>query len=220
MNKIYTILLRVEMTTPPAESAALMLMLMTMVLVTAVQSHQSNVETPLIQVNGSRFIEATTGRSVLFHGVNAVFKTPPYLPQLDGFDPRFSLSPVDARNLREWGFNAVRLGASKLPGTHDHTRSPSRLPILLCSDLRRSASLCSGVMMVAVLPNRNAVNHTYLAQVKRQIEVLAAEGIYTLVDMHQDLLSERLCGEVCSYLLCASHCSFALPLARLSVAFY
>ena len=145
-------------------AATAVLLLVPLLLAAVVRSHReiSKNKTPLVQVNGSRFVEATTGRSVLFHGVNAVYKIPPYLPELEGFDPRFSLSSVDAKNLREWGFNAVRLG----------------------------------VMMVAVLPRRNAVNHTYLSQVRRQIEILAAEGIYTLVDMHQDLLSERLCGEV------------------------
>jgi hypothetical protein len=39
------------------------------------------------------------------------------------------------------------------------------------------------------------VNVTYLADVKSMIETLAQRGVYTLVDMHQDVLSETMCGE-------------------------
>ncbi len=49
-------------------------------------------------------------RVLLFHGVNAVYKLPPfYPPVLDKFDPNLSLSPQDFQNLRGWGFNVIRL---------------------------------------------------------------------------------------------------------------
>ena len=92
--------------------AALAVVLLALLLAAACSSPVSSSKTPLIQVNASRFVEAGSGRSVIFHGVNAVYKVPPFVPQLEGFDPRFSLSPADAKNLREWGFNAVRLGES------------------------------------------------------------------------------------------------------------
>lgn len=50
------------------------------------------------------------GRVRLFHGVNAVYKIPPWYPQTEGFDPLNSLSELDAANLSQWGFNFVRLG--------------------------------------------------------------------------------------------------------------
>eukprot|EP00761_Pharyngomonas_kirbyi_P010417 gb/GECH01010437.1/.p1 GENE.gb/GECH01010437.1/~~gb/GECH01010437.1/.p1 ORF type:complete len:543 (+),score=93.68 gb/GECH01010437.1/:1-1629(+) len=49
------------------------------------------------------------GRVRIFHGVNAIYKVPPYYPQLEGFDPSRSLSPSDIAHLEEWGFNVVRL---------------------------------------------------------------------------------------------------------------
>eukprot|EP01090_Pellita_catalonica_P023733 TRINITY_DN9932_c0_g1_i1.p1 TRINITY_DN9932_c0_g1~~TRINITY_DN9932_c0_g1_i1.p1 ORF type:complete len:509 (+),score=68.22 TRINITY_DN9932_c0_g1_i1:26-1552(+) len=50
------------------------------------------------------------GRTRLFHGVNAVFKVPPYHPITDKFDPQLSITAVDIANLEKWGFNFIRLG--------------------------------------------------------------------------------------------------------------
>lgn len=62
-----------------------------------------------VDPNTQMFIDEA-GRVRLFHGVNAVFKLPPFLPELDGFDPSNSLNTQDIAQLQEWGFNAVRLG--------------------------------------------------------------------------------------------------------------
>jgi len=51
-----------------------------------------------------------TGRMRLFHGVNAVYKIPPYIPTTTGWDTKTTLSDKDAENLQKWGFNMVRLG--------------------------------------------------------------------------------------------------------------
>ena len=50
------------------------------------------------------------GRSVLFHGVNVVYKVAPYIPSTEDFDPFDSLNDEDIENLVQWGFNFVRLG--------------------------------------------------------------------------------------------------------------
>eukprot|EP00727_Mastigamoeba_balamuthi_P001230 m51a1_g11103 putative cellulase (glycosyl hydrolase family 5) subfamily protein (512) ;mRNA; r:55237-57808 len=65
----------------------------------------------LIRVDRSsrRFVDSA-GRQRIFHGVNAVYKTAPWLP-LDGpFDHRHSLTERDMDDLAAWGFNVVRLG--------------------------------------------------------------------------------------------------------------
>lgn len=49
-------------------------------------------------------------RSVIFHGVNVVYKVDPYIPSQDAFDPQLSLNERDIDNLADWGFNFVRLG--------------------------------------------------------------------------------------------------------------
>ena len=50
------------------------------------------------------------GSQVIFHGVNVIFKEKPYLPQLDEFHPQESLTIGDIKNLKQLGFNFVRLG--------------------------------------------------------------------------------------------------------------
>jgi endoglycosylceramidase len=64
-----------------------------------------------IQVNPkNQFFVDDQGRVRIFHGVNAVYKVPPWIPQTTGFDPQLSLSSEDITNLQKWGFNVVRLG--------------------------------------------------------------------------------------------------------------
>jgi len=66
------------------------------------------------------------GRSVLFHGVNIVYKVDPYIPNNDKFDPQTSMTDEDIDNLVKWGFNFVRLGVmweavERSPDTYNHT---------------------------------------------------------------------------------------------------
>ena len=42
--------------------------------------------------------------------MNAVYKVAPWHPTVSGFDMDNSLSDIDAANLKQWGFNLVRLG--------------------------------------------------------------------------------------------------------------
>ena len=58
----------------------------------------------------TRTIRDKDGRHLILHGVNVVYKTPPYLPSAATFDPQGSLTDEDILNLRSWGFNFVRLG--------------------------------------------------------------------------------------------------------------
>jgi len=57
------------------------------------------------------FILDNAGRYSIFHGVNVVVKLPPYLPNLDLFDPYMSLNTkYDLDTMKRLGFNIVRLG--------------------------------------------------------------------------------------------------------------
>lgn len=64
-------------------------------------------------------------RSIIFHGVNVVYKIAPYLPSLEGeFYPGHSLNEEDIQNLKKWGMNFVRLGVmweavETKPGVYD-----------------------------------------------------------------------------------------------------
>lgn len=64
-----------------------------------------------IKVNPqTRQLVDESGRSVIFHGVNVVYKQDPYIPSQGSFDPENSLNDEDIQNLKNWGMNFVRLG--------------------------------------------------------------------------------------------------------------
>ena len=53
----------------------------------------------------------STGLAYILHGVNAVVKAPPYIPDFRGpFHPHMSLNEKDMEDMYRWGFNVVRLG--------------------------------------------------------------------------------------------------------------
>lgn len=80
-----------------------------------------------IKVNSqSRLMEDQHRRSILFHGVNVVYKVYPYIPQQDVFDGQLSLTDKDIDDLVRWGFNFVRLGVmweavERAPGVYNMT---------------------------------------------------------------------------------------------------
>ena len=58
----------------------------------------------------TRMFLDSEGRTLLFHGVNVVYKIAPYIPSDGSFDPNDSLNDWDIQNLADWGMNFVRLG--------------------------------------------------------------------------------------------------------------
>ena len=60
-----------------------------------------------VDPNTQHFVDEY-GRVRIFHGVNVVYKLPPFLPNLTHFDPQNSLTDDDLTNLHQWGFNVVR----------------------------------------------------------------------------------------------------------------
>ena len=58
----------------------------------------------------TRFLIDSHGRTVLLHGVNAIYKVDPYIPSQGDFDPQNSLNDEDIANLKKWGMNFMRLG--------------------------------------------------------------------------------------------------------------
>ena len=57
-----------------------------------------------------RILIDSSGRQVIFHGVNVVYKVDPYIPSNGVFDSQLSLNDEDIANLKKWGMNFVRLG--------------------------------------------------------------------------------------------------------------
>ena len=103
-----------------------------------------------LAVKGGRLVDGQ-GRAVVLHGVNVVYKLAPYTPDF---------TRADARRLRGWGMNAIRLGVS----------------------------------WRALEPTLGVLDAGYAARVRRLVRVAGAEGLWVLVDMHQDLWSERFGG--------------------------
>lgn len=107
-----------------------------------------------------RWITDRTGRVVILHGWNMVYKVGSYEPRDAGFGPN------DIRFLRRNGFNTIRLGIIQ-----------------------------NGVE--PELPSGGKVDYRndYLRSIARTQHRLAKSGIFTLLDVHQDLYNERFEGE-------------------------
>ena len=105
--------------------------------------------------NKGRWIIDTRGRVVVLHGLNMVYKRPPYRPDATGFGAN------DADFLRRNGFNTVRLG----------------------------------MIQKAVEPQPGEYSSAYLDSIRSTERTLAARGIFSLLDFHQDLYNEKFGGE-------------------------
>lgn len=114
-------------------------------------------------VDQDGWIRDENGLARVFHGVNAVYKLPPYLPSNSTvFDPVMSIdTPEDIKFLKVSGFNIVRFG----------------------------------VMWESVEREMGVYDFDYLTRVNEIINNLGKNGIYTMVDSHQDCLSRQICGE-------------------------
>jgi endoglycosylceramidase len=102
-----------------------------------------------------RWVTDASGRVVVLHGVNMVYKRPPYYPAVTGF------GADDAQFLRREGFNTVRLG----------------------------------VIYAGVEPQPGAYDDAYLSSIATSFTDLQREGIFVMLDFHQDLYNERFQGE-------------------------
>ena len=63
-----------------------------------------------LTINNMRFYDELN-RQTMLHGVNIVYKVPPYIPTRTGeITAEDSLTDEDISNLKKWGFNFIRLG--------------------------------------------------------------------------------------------------------------
>ncbi|HVB90619.1 MAG TPA: cellulase family glycosylhydrolase [Acidimicrobiales bacterium] len=134
-----------------------------------------------IRSPGGPYLYDQEGRVVFFHGVNAVYKLPPYeLYPAPG--KRWDFTAADASLMASLGFNVVRLGITWKglePGT-----AQANDPAICTPGTPRDP----GQFNQAVLDR-------YLGNVSRTVELLARFHIYTLLDMHQDVYNEAFDGE-------------------------
>jgi len=62
-----------------------------------------------ITYRNSKFYDSQN-REITFHGTNVVVKVPPYIPTIGEYNQLWSFGPKDIKNLKDNGFNAIRLG--------------------------------------------------------------------------------------------------------------
>ena len=132
--------------------------LLTLSLYLSFSDSHLDLKLGLIQVNPeTKRLVDKFGREVFFHGVNVVYKIPPYIPRTDVFDPIHSFVEKDMQIISNLGFNVIRLG----------------------------------VMWPGAEPQQDQYNLTYYNTIRSIIDKAYGYGIYTILDMHQDVLAEQ-----------------------------
>lgn len=118
-------------------------------------------------VTTSQIEGSSCGAEIAPRGVSLAVKGPPWIPRSNRFDRETSLSRYDFELLASAGVNVIRLGA----------------------------------MMPGVMPDAPLANGTYsqddeyIDHLKSIVQEASDYGIYTLIEFHQDVLSEFYCGE-------------------------
>ena len=132
---------------------------------------------------GGPFLADRYGRVVLMHGADLVYKVPPFEVVVDGTGPNV-LTPPEAQRMAGLGFDVVRLGIiwkGLEPGT-----APINDP-----------AICSPGPLGRRDPEQfnPSVFNGYLRALDATISLLGRYGIYSLIDMHQDVYNEVFGGE-------------------------
>jgi endoglycosylceramidase len=134
-----------------------------------------------IRSPGGPYLYDRYGRVVFFHGVDAVYKYPPFELYADPGKP-WNFSAADASLMARLGFNVVRLGMTWKglePGT-----APANDP-----------AICAKGAGANPYQFNQAVLNRYVARLENTVDLLGRFHIYTILDMHQDVYNERFEGE-------------------------
>lgn len=141
---------------------------------------QPPVRGPL-KAEGGPFLTDRAGRVVFLHGVNVVYKHPPYEVYPDP-GKAWNFGARDASLMARLGFNVVRLGMiwkGLEPGT-----APANDPAICAKGPPGNPHQFS-----------QKVLDRYLGRLRRTVDVLARFHIFTILDMHQDVYSGLFGGE-------------------------
>ena len=132
---------------------------------------------------GGPFLEDRYGRVALLHGVDLVYKVPPYEVEVSGSGPNV-LTAAEAKQMAALGFNVVRLGVIW------KGLEPGRVGIDDPAICDPGAPRSTGADQF----DQRAFN-AYLAHLDATIALLGHYGISSLIDMHQDVYSDVFGGE-------------------------
>lgn len=130
---------------------------------------------------GGPYLYDSQGRVVFFHGVNAVYKLPPYELYPDPGKP-WNISAADASLMARLGFNVVRLGMTWKglePGT-----APANDPAICAPGPPHDPGQFDQAQI-----------DDYLHKLQGTVDLLGRFHIYTILDMHQDVYNEAFDGE-------------------------
>jgi endoglycosylceramidase len=130
---------------------------------------------------GGPYLFDSKGRVVLMHGTNVVYKHPPYIAYPDPGQP-WNFSPQDAAMMQKLGFNIVRLGI-EWQALEPGSGGPNQ------------PNICTRGTPGDPHEFNQAVADAYLKHVSATVKLLAHYGIYTLLDMHQDVYNTLFRGE-------------------------
>ena len=122
---------------------------------------------------GGPYLYDAKGRVVLLHGVNVVYKHAPYIAYPDPGTP-WNFSAEDAQQMQTLGFNVVRLGI-EWQALEPGSGGPNQ------------PKICTRGAPGNAHEWNQAVAEQYLDHVAATVKLLARYGIYTLLDMHQDV---------------------------------
>lgn len=169
-----------------------------------------------VQAPGGPFMTDAAGRRLELRGFNLVAKCPadskpsaqagtPCIPRTSVADPvgdtNYYLSPAsgdpdrrftdgDAAQLAGLGFNLARLGViwrGLEPGVADTNINKADNPTYCAA---HPAHTPFSPLAAAAEPFNQAALDAYLAHVDSEVDLLAAHGIRSLIDMHQDAWNE------------------------------
>jgi endoglycosylceramidase len=130
---------------------------------------------------GGPYIYDSRGRVVILHGVNVVYKHAPYIAYPDAGTP-WNFDDTDASRMQRLGFNLVRLGI-EWQALEPGTGGPNQ------------PSVCTPGTPGDPHEFNKAIAQRYLSHVAATVKLLARHGIYTLLDMHQDVYNTNFRGE-------------------------
>jgi endoglycosylceramidase len=130
---------------------------------------------------GGPYIYDADNRTVILHGVNVVYKHAPYIAYPDPGKP-WNFDDTDASRMQALGFNVVRLGI-EWQALEPGSGGPNQ------------PAICTPGTPGDPHEFNRAVATRYLRHVAATVALLARHGIYTLLDMHQDVYNTNFRGE-------------------------
>ncbi len=130
---------------------------------------------------GGPYIYDSHGRVVILHGVNVVYKHAPYIAYPDPGKP-WNFDNTDASRMQALGFNVVRLGI-EWQALEPGAGGPNQ------------PAICTPGTPGDPHEFNRAIALSYLRHVAATVALLARHGIYTLLDMHQDVYNTNFRGE-------------------------